>query len=127
MVVKTTLPQSGWSYSNGDDQYDNLSIGSTIDTINLEKLARNLKKNNQNSTQKMICINFNGQHTDDQGWTRMDSNSNRKPKAKTNKHPTIDSIISSIDIGFKIKGKTEQQRQILIHPHEKIDAPSQIL
>jgi hypothetical protein len=80
MVIKTTLPHSGWSYSKGDDQYENDSIGSTVNAKNLEKLAANSKKNDQNSYMKFIGSKDNKQHTNDRGWTRIDSNSNHKRK-----------------------------------------------
>jgi len=103
MVIKTTLPHSGWSYCNGDDQYENDSIGSTVNAKNLEKVASNLTKNDQKSYMKVIGSKNNEQHTNEQGWTRIDSNSDRKPKSMTNQHSTIDSIIASIDMDFNTR------------------------
>ena len=54
MVINTTLSHSGWSYSNGDDQYENNSIGSTISAKILEKLAANKTKNDQQSYVNVI-------------------------------------------------------------------------
>jgi hypothetical protein len=45
MVIKDTLLHSGWSYGNGDDQYDNESIGSTKDVFSLKKSIEISKKN----------------------------------------------------------------------------------
>jgi hypothetical protein len=42
------------------------------------------------------------QHTNDQGWTIIDTNSKRRPKSKTSNKTTIDSIISTIDVEFNI-------------------------
>jgi hypothetical protein len=36
------------------------------------------------------------------GWTTIDTNSNCKPKSRTNNNTTIDSIITSIDVEFNI-------------------------
>jgi hypothetical protein len=42
------------------------------------------------------------QHTNDQGWTTIETKSKRKPKSKTSRSTIIDSIISTIDIEFNI-------------------------
>jgi hypothetical protein len=41
MVIKATLIHSGWSYGNGDDQYNNEWIGSTRTVQKLEKSMEN--------------------------------------------------------------------------------------
>jgi hypothetical protein len=115
MVIKTPRPYSGWSYSNGDDQYDNDSLGSTQNAKIPRKLVKISTKTDQNEQVVVMCSNYNSKHTDDQGWTTIDANSNRKPKSETNQHSTIDSIITSIDIDLEIikNGSTEA----------KIDSP----
>jgi hypothetical protein len=102
MVIKTPIIQCGWSYGNGDDQYDNESVGSTKPAINPEKKARKLKKHSQNEKPKKMCNKQYDKHTNDQGWTTIEAKDKRKPKLTISKHTIIDSIISSIDIEFNI-------------------------
>jgi hypothetical protein len=101
MVFKTTLIPCGWSYGNGDDQYDNESLGSTINVINLKKSVENLMNNKKNEYDETMCSRQDGKHTDEQGWTTIDANK-PKPKSKTSNKITIDSIISTTDIEFSI-------------------------
>jgi hypothetical protein len=44
MVIKDTLLHSGWSYGNGDDQYDNESIGSTKNVFEIKKIDGKFEK-----------------------------------------------------------------------------------
>jgi hypothetical protein len=48
MVIKATVIHSGWSYGNGDNQYDNESLCSTETVENLEKKEENSLKNKKN-------------------------------------------------------------------------------
>jgi hypothetical protein len=48
MVIKETILHSGWSYGNGDDQYDNESLGSTGTVFISEKLMENSSSNKKN-------------------------------------------------------------------------------
>jgi hypothetical protein len=98
MVIKSIFIHSGWSYGNGDHQYDNKSLGSTETAVNLEKSVKNSMKNKKNEYDEKMCSRQEDKHTKDQGWTTTDTNKNRKPKSKTNNNTTIDSIISSIDV-----------------------------
>jgi superfamily II DNA helicase RecQ len=102
MVIKATVLHSGWSYGNGDDQYDNVSLGSTKTAVNLEKSVENSKKNKKNEYDEKMCRRQEDKHTKDQGWTTIDTNRNCKPKSKTNSKTIIDSIISSIDVELNI-------------------------
>jgi hypothetical protein len=104
MVLKKNLIQGGWSYGNGDDQYDNESLGSTITAVKTEKLVKNSMKNKKNEYDEKMCSRQEDKHTieQEQEWTTVEANSNHKPKSKTNRSTTIDSIISSIDIEFNI-------------------------
>jgi hypothetical protein len=83
MVIKAAFLHSGWSYGNGDDQYDNESLGSTKTAFNLEKSVENLKKNKKNEYDKKMCSRQEDKHTNKHGWTTIDVNSKRKPKSKT--------------------------------------------
>ena len=55
MVIKSTLVQCGWSYGNGDDQYDNESLGSTETAVVLEKSVKNSMKNKKNKYDNKMC------------------------------------------------------------------------
>jgi hypothetical protein len=113
MVIKSTFVHSGWSYGKGDDQYDNESIGSTETAVKLEKSIENSSRNKKNEIVEMMCSKQEGkQHTNDQGWTKIDSQSKRKPKSKTNNNTIIDSIISSIDIELNIDTKGTVETKI---------------
>jgi hypothetical protein len=109
MVIKDTLLRPGWSYGNGDDQYDSDSLGSTKDVFRLKKSVKNSKKNSKNKNIQKMYIKDKKEHTDDQGWTTIASTSNRKPKTKTSQQSNIDSIIASINLDFKpvLKGAPE--------------------
>jgi hypothetical protein len=115
MVIKDNFIHTGWSYGNGDDQYDNESVGSTKNVIETKKFAEKLKENRQNKHEGKMCSSNNKEHTDEQGWTTISVDSNRKPKTKTTNHPYIDSIIATInvDINKFLKGA----------PEAKIDSP----
>jgi hypothetical protein len=107
MVIKSTFVHSGWSYGKGDDQYENESLGSTRKVLTLKKSMDNLSRNKKNEYDVKMCSRQEEEeeeekHTKDQGWTTIDTNSNRKSKARTNNNTTIDSIISSIDVEFNI-------------------------
>jgi hypothetical protein len=115
MVIKDTLLHYGWSYGNGDDQYDNESVGSTKKVIEKEKFAGKSKENRQNKNEGKMCSSNNKEHTDDQGWTTISADSKRKPKTMTINQSYIDSIIATInvDINKFLKGA----------PEAKIDSP----
>jgi hypothetical protein len=98
MVIKATLIHSGWSYGNGDDQYDNESIGSTRTVQKLEKSMENSSRNKKSELVRIMCTNNTDKHTDEEGWTTIDVNSSRKPKTKNNKQTLLESIISTINI-----------------------------
>jgi hypothetical protein len=103
MVIKLTSVLRGWSYGNGDDQYDYESIGSTETVVKLKKSMENSSRNKKNEHDDKMCSRRQEeQHTNDQGWTTIDMNSKRKPKSKTSNKTTIDSIISTIDVEFNI-------------------------
>jgi hypothetical protein len=102
MVIKLTFVQCGWSYGDGDDQYDNESLGSTEIAVVWEKSVKNLVKNKKNKHDDKMCSRQEDKHTNYQGWTAIDANSKRKPKSTNSKLTTIGSIISSIDIEFNI-------------------------
>ena len=102
MVIKTNLLHTGWSYGNGDDQYENESIGSTMNAVELKKLMENSERKDQNDQGEIMCSNHSSVHTDEQGWTKIEANRSRKPKSENSKRSTIDSIISSINLDFKI-------------------------
>jgi hypothetical protein len=122
MVFKTTLIHCGWSYGKGDDQYDNESIGSTKNAVNLEKSVKNSKKNKKNEHDKKMCSSRQeAKHTNDQGWTTIDANSKRKPKSTNSEHTTINSTISSIDIEFNIEFNIDTNGTL----EAKIDSPVQ--
>jgi hypothetical protein len=116
MVIKDTLLHSGWSYGNGDDQYDNESLGSTEDVFKIEKSIENPRRKQKNDQEKMIYSKHNRAHTDEQGWTTIETNSGRKPKAENSNQSSIDSIIATInvDINKFLKGA----------PEAKIDSPT---
>jgi hypothetical protein len=104
MVIKSTFVHSGWSYGRGDDQYDNDSVGSTETVVKLKKLMENSSSNKKNEYDGRMCSRQEDkqQHTNDQGWTTIETYSKRKPKSKNSRSTSIDSIISSIDIDFNI-------------------------
>ena len=115
MVIKDTFLHSGWSYGNGDDQYDNESVGSTKKVTETEKFAGKSKENRQNKNEGKMCSSNNKEHTDDQGWTTISADSKRKPKTMTINQSYIDSIIATInvDVNKFLKGA----------PEAKIDSP----
>jgi hypothetical protein len=88
----------------GDDRYDNESSGSTRKVFTLKKSMENSSRNRKNEYDLKMCSRLEEEekHTNDQGWATIDTNSNRKPKSRTNNNATIDSIISSIDVEFNI-------------------------
>jgi hypothetical protein len=102
MVIKATVTHSGWSYGNGDDQYDNEFLGSTKTAVKLEKSMENSCRNKKNGSEVKMCSRQDdknkNKNTNDQGWTKIDKTSKCKPNSTNNKSTTIDSIISSIDI-----------------------------
>jgi hypothetical protein len=101
MVIKETILHSGWSYGNGDDQYDNESLGSTKTVVKTKKFVENSMSNKKNEYDEKMCSRQDDKHTNEQGWTTIDANK-RKPKNKTSNNITLDSIISTIDIEFNI-------------------------
>jgi len=101
MVIKETILHSGWSYGNGDDQYDNESLGSTKTVVKTKKFVENSMSNKKNEYDEKMCSRQDDKHTNEQGWTTIDANK-RKPKSKTSNNITLDSIISTIDIEFNI-------------------------
>jgi hypothetical protein len=115
MVIKDTILHSGWSYGNGDDQYDNESVGSTKNAIETEKFAGKTKENRRNKHEGKMCSSNNKEQTDELGWTTVSADSNRKPKTKNINQSYIDSIIATInvDINKFLKGA----------PEAKIDSP----
>jgi hypothetical protein len=115
MVIKDAPIHYGWSYGNGDDQYDNESVGSTKKVTETEKFAGKMEENRQNKNEGKMCSSNNKEHTDDQGWTTISADSRRKPKSETINQPSIDSIIATInvDINKFLKGA----------PEAKIDSP----
>jgi hypothetical protein len=114
MVIKDNLLHTGWSYGNGDDQYDNESVGSTKNVTEMEKFEGKMTKNKQNGSDIKMCNKNNG-HTDDQGWTTISATSNRKPKTKINQQPNIDSVIASINLDTRVVRKGA--------PEAKIESP----
>jgi hypothetical protein len=62
----------------------------------------NSSRNKKNEYDVKMCSRQEDKHTNDQGWTTIDTNSNCKPKSKTNNNTTFVSIISSIDVEFNI-------------------------
>jgi hypothetical protein len=85
-------------------QYDNESIGSTETVVKLEKSVENSSSNKKNEYDVKMCSRQEDkqQHTNDQGWTTIETNSKHKPKSKNSRGTSIGSIISSIDINFNI-------------------------
>jgi hypothetical protein len=118
MVIKDNLLHTGWSYGKGDDQYDNESIGSTIDAVKTEKSGEIPRKNDQKGHESFICsttIDIHKEtHTNDQGWTKIDTKNSRKPKSKSS-NTSIDSIIASINVDIN--------KFLTGAPEAKIDSP----
>jgi hypothetical protein len=112
MVIKANLLHSGWSYGNGDDQYDNESLGSTRKVFTLKKSTKNLSRNRKNEQVGIMCSRNKEEHTDEHGWTTIDSNSSCKPKKRNSKQTQIKSIISTIDIETKTNKKGAPEKQI---------------
>jgi hypothetical protein len=100
MIVKTNLLHPGWSCGNGNDQYDNESIGSTKSVFSLERLVENSKKKEKNDKEIFISSSYNDNGK--QGCTAIEANGSRKTKTKNREQTIIDSIISSINIELKI-------------------------
>jgi hypothetical protein len=96
MVIKTTILHSGWSYGNGDDHYNNDSIGSTRTVNNLEKLMENSSRNKKNEPVEIMCSRIkkekHTQHSDEHGWTKINANSSHKPKRKNSQEHLIQKI-----------------------------------
>jgi hypothetical protein len=87
LVIKATVTHSGWSYGNGDDQYDNESLCSTETAKNLEKKEENSMKNKKNEYEDKMCSRQEDlQHTNNQEWTAIDKKSKRKPNSRNNKN-----------------------------------------
>jgi hypothetical protein len=106
IVLKTAIIQYGWSYSKGDDQYDNESLGSTETAVNLEKSVKISVRNKKNEHEVKMCSKQEdknkNKNINDQGWTTIDANSKRKPKYMASSNTTIDPIISYINIECNI-------------------------
>jgi hypothetical protein len=115
MVIKETILHSGWSYGNGDDQYDNESVGSTRTVFRLKKSMENSSRNKKNGQNELIGSRNNDEHTDENGWTKIGIKSNRKPKTKNAKQTSIDSVITTINVDPEIVQKGA--------PRAKIDSP----
>jgi hypothetical protein len=111
MVIKANLLHSGWSYSNGDDQYDTESLGSTKKVFTLKKSTKNSSRNRKNNKVGILCSRNKEEHTNEHGWTTIDNNSSRKPKKTNSKQTQIKSIISQID---------SPTRKIVCSPPEEI-------
>ena len=112
MVIKETILHSGWSYGNGDDQYDNESLGSTRTVLILEKLMENSSSNKKNEKHDIIGSRNKDKHTEEYGWTTIGINSSRKPKTKNEMPTPIDSVITTININPKIVKKGAPEAQI---------------
>ena len=52
----------------------------------------NSSRNKKNVTTGVMCSRNKDKHTDEEGWTAIDVNGNRKPKMMNNKQPIIDTI-----------------------------------
>jgi hypothetical protein len=76
MVIKETILHSGWSYGNGDDQYDNESLGSTRTVFISEKLMENSSSSKKNGKIELIGSRNKDKHTEEYGWTKIGINSN---------------------------------------------------
>ena len=101
MITKPVLIHHGWSHTNGEDMYDNISIGSTKETENGKNLVQKSLKMKENTQDGMIGSKNNGKMTnndDEQGWTTIEANGRRKPKTTTMERPIIDSIITTINV-----------------------------
>ena len=103
MITKMTILHQGWSHDNGEDKYDNVSIGSTKATEtgkNLDQKSRKTKEKTQNG---IIGSSDNVEMTDndEHGWTKIKTNGSRKPKMKSTEQPIIDSIIATINVETK--------------------------
>jgi hypothetical protein len=112
MVIKETILHSGWSYGNGDDQYDNESLGSTRTVFISEKLMENSSSNNKNQKIELIGSRNKDKHTEEYGWTKIGINSNRKPKTKNETPTPIDSVIATININPEMVQKGAPKAQI---------------
>jgi hypothetical protein len=112
MVIKTTFVRSGCSYSKGDDQYDNESLGSTRKVLTLKKSKKNLSRNKKNEQVGIMCSRNKEEHTDEHGWATIDNNSSRKPKKMISKQTSIESIISTINIETKTNKNGAPEAQI---------------
>jgi hypothetical protein len=112
MVIKAAFLHSGWSYGNGDDQYDNESLGSTRKVFTLEKLKKNSSRNKKNEQVGIMCSRNKEEHTDEHGWTTINNNSSRKHKKMFSKQTLIKSIISTIDIETKTNKNGAPEAQI---------------
>ena len=100
MITKQVLIQHGWSHTNGEDMYDNVSIESTKEARSGDKLDQKSMKLKENSKNGIIGISDN-ELTEEQGWTTIKTNGSRKPKTKNKEEPFIDSIITTINIETK--------------------------
>jgi hypothetical protein len=112
MVIKLTFVHSGRSYGNGDDQYDNESLGSTRTVFTSEKLMKNSSSNKKNEKVEIIGSRNKDKHIEEHGWTKIGTNSNRKPKTKNEKQTSIDSIITTININPRIVKQGAPEAQI---------------
>jgi hypothetical protein len=115
MVIKANILHSGWSYGNGNNQYDNESIGSTRKVFTLKKPMENSSRNKKNEKVGIMCSRNKDEYTDEHGWTTIDNNSSRKPKKINSKRTQIKSIISTIDIDPLTDNKGA--------PEARIDSP----
>ena len=114
MVIKEANLHSGWSYGNGDDQYDNESLGSTKGVLNLEKSMENSSNNTKNGTLEIIGskISKRNEHTDEEyGWTTIGIKSKRKPKT-TERTPLTEEIVTTNNNSSKTVEKEETEAQI---------------
>jgi hypothetical protein len=76
----------------------------------------NSSRNKKNRTVVLMCNRNNDKHTDEDGWTTIETNSNRKSKKTNNNKTLIEATIYNTKVDKKNvkKGDTEEKIELLI-------------
>ena len=95
MIIKPSPIHSGWSYETGDDQYDEVSLGSTTDTKERKKSMEKSENGAKNIIGQIIGSNDKKKQHEEGRWTTVDKNKNRKEKRNHKNDNQVSNNIST--------------------------------
>lgn len=93
MIIKPSPIHSGWSYETGDDQYDEVSLGSTTDTKEWKQSMEKSENGAKNIIVQIIGSNDKKKQHEEGRWMTVDRNKNRKEKRN---HKNDDQVSNNI-------------------------------